>query len=68
MERVDQKWRGGTQGVRDTYKEGLRSMFPACEDPVPAKMEGLIQRLSAISEVVGQGDEESDRDARRMRG
>ena len=31
--------------IRSTYEVGLRSVFAACHDPLPAKMEELLHRL-----------------------
>lgn len=31
--------------IRSTYEVGLRDVFGACHDPLPARMEELIHRL-----------------------
>jgi hypothetical protein len=40
--------------IRSTYEVGLRSVFAACHDPLPERMEELLHRLQDMN-----GDSES---------
>jgi hypothetical protein len=44
MQRIDQHHYDAREPV-STFAAGLRDMFAACHDPLPAKMEELIRRL-----------------------
>ena len=45
MQRIDQNHFDTREPVRSTFATGLRSVFGACHEPLPAKMEELLQRL-----------------------
>jgi len=36
------------QDKRETYQEGLQSLFPPCSEPVPANIERLLNRLREV--------------------
>jgi hypothetical protein len=45
MQRIDQSHFDTREPVRSTFAAGLRDVFVACHDPLPAKMEELLRRL-----------------------
>ena len=45
MKRVDQGSYAKGEPIRSAYEEGLRSLFPACKEPLPPKIEQLLNRL-----------------------
>ena len=52
MERVDQANYAKREPIRSAYEEGLeglRGLFPACKEPLPPKIEQLLNRLREIS-------------------
>jgi hypothetical protein len=45
MNRVSRDHYDDRDPIRSTYEVGLRNVFAACHDPLPAKMEELLHRL-----------------------
>ena len=45
MKRVDRDHYDTRDPIRSIYEGGLKSVFAACHDPMPAKMEELLHRL-----------------------
>jgi hypothetical protein len=45
MQRVSRDHYDGRNPIRSIYERGLKSVFAACHDPLPEKMEQLIHRL-----------------------
>jgi hypothetical protein len=48
MERVDQGSYAKREPIRSAYEEGLRSLFSACKERLPPKIEQLLNRLRDI--------------------
>jgi hypothetical protein len=56
MERVDQAnyakrepIRFAYPPIRSAYEKGLRGVFPACKEPLPPKIEQLMNRLREVT-------------------
>jgi hypothetical protein len=45
MKRVGRDHYDSRDPIRSIYQGGLKSVFAACHDPLPEKMEELIHRL-----------------------
>jgi hypothetical protein len=45
MKRVSRNDYDGRDPIRSIYEGGLKSVFSACHEPLPDKMEELIHRL-----------------------
>jgi len=45
MQRVQQNQFNVREPIRSTFEAGLRELFAACHEPLPARMEELLRRL-----------------------
>jgi hypothetical protein len=58
MERVDQASYAKREPIRSACREGLRGLFPACKEPLPPKIEQLLNRLREVfpdAEIQAEG-------------
>jgi hypothetical protein len=49
MERVDHAGDVKREPILSAYQQGLRGLFPACEQPLPPNIEQLLNRLREVT-------------------